>query len=119
MGHLTNNVLIVLQGERGVSLQEAADLVGAHWSGLVETFEKAKAELPSFGEGLDPLIAYVMEFPGLREITQTVASMTENISPRWRLGSQGTWTGALEHRDTLGRTTNVCGKHWLSTCRLP
>lgn len=59
MGHLTNNILTVLQRERNVSLQEAAVLVGVHWSRLVEIFEKAKAELPSFGEGLDPLIAYV------------------------------------------------------------
>ena len=59
MGHLTNNILTVLQYEHSVSLQRAADLVGAHWRGLVAAFEEAKILLPSFGDDLDLIVAYV------------------------------------------------------------
>ncbi|KAF7797961.1 hypothetical protein EIP86_009168 [Pleurotus ostreatoroseus] len=55
MGH-TTNIIPVLQHERGLSLQEAVDFAGSHWRELVEEFEKAKKELPSFGEDLDPII---------------------------------------------------------------
>ena len=56
MGH-TTNIVTVLQRERGISLQEAVDLVGSRWRELLEEFEKAKKELLSFGEDLDSLIA--------------------------------------------------------------
>ena len=56
MGH-TTNIVTVLQRERGISLQEAVDLVGSRWRELLEEFEKAKKELQSFGEDIDSLIA--------------------------------------------------------------
>ncbi|KAI0091347.1 terpenoid synthase [Irpex rosettiformis] len=61
MGHLTNNVLTVLQRERNFTLQEAADHVGVHFKELSEVFEAGKKELPSFGGELDKVVAqYIM-----------------------------------------------------------
>ena len=57
MGHLTNNVLTVLQKEKNVDLQGAADLVGAHFQELYNKFEADEARLPSFGEELDAIVA--------------------------------------------------------------
>lgn len=57
MGHLTNNVLTVLQREKNVTLQEAADLVGEHFKELVEKFQACKARLPSFGSELDHVVS--------------------------------------------------------------
>ncbi|KAJ3551248.1 hypothetical protein NM688_g4813 [Phlebia brevispora] len=57
MGHLTNNILTVLQREHGVSLQEASTLVRAHWEELYKNFEAAKQELPSFGKEMDDIVA--------------------------------------------------------------
>ena len=53
MGLLTSNVLTVLQKEKGVSLQEAADLAGAHFKVLVGRFEDARGRLPSYGKEVD------------------------------------------------------------------
>ena len=50
LGHYACNVLTVLMRQNGVTLQEAADLVGVHFKTLVCRFEAAKAQLPSFGE---------------------------------------------------------------------
>lgn len=59
MGHLTNNALTVLQREKSMTLQEASDYVGVHFKELLDTFEASKKELPSFGEELDKVTAYV------------------------------------------------------------
>ena len=57
MGHLTNNVLSVLQQEENVDLQGAADLVGAHFKKLQQSFEADKQHLPSFGAEMDKVVA--------------------------------------------------------------
>ena len=57
MGHLTNNILTVLQREENVDLQGAADLVGAHFQELYESFEADKVSLPSFGQEMDGIVA--------------------------------------------------------------
>ena len=57
MGHLTNNILTVLQREKGFDLQAASDFVGVHFKALVERFEAGKARLPSFGAELDDIVA--------------------------------------------------------------
>lgn len=57
MGHLTNNVLTVLQREKNFTLQEAADHVGVHFKELVVKFESGKARLPSFGGELDHIVS--------------------------------------------------------------
>lgn len=57
MGHLTNNILTVLQKEKKVDLQGAADLVGAHFKKLSDSFEADKLRLPSFGEETDNIVA--------------------------------------------------------------
>ena len=57
MGHMTNNVLTVLQKAEGVDLQGAADLVGVHFKKLYDGFEADKARLPSFGSEMDAVVA--------------------------------------------------------------
>ena len=57
MGHLTNNILTVLQREKGFSLQSASDYVGVHFKELVDRFESNKTRLPSFGTELDEVVA--------------------------------------------------------------
>ena len=57
LGLAANNILTVLQREKNIDLQAAADLVGAHYKVLVEKFEAAKARLPSFGKELDEIVA--------------------------------------------------------------
>lgn len=57
MGHMTNNVLTVLQKARGVDLQGAADLVGEHFKELYDGFEADKARLPTFGAEMDAIVA--------------------------------------------------------------
>lgn len=57
MGHLTNNVLTVLQKAKNVDLQGAADLVGVHFKELYDSFEADKEHLPSFGEEMDHVVA--------------------------------------------------------------
>ena len=57
MGHLTNNVLTVLQKQHSWTLQEASDYVGVHFKELAASFEAGKRELPSFGKELDHIVA--------------------------------------------------------------
>lgn len=57
MGHLTNNILTVLQKERDWTLQEAADYVGVRYKELVDIFEAGKRQLPSFGLEMDYVVA--------------------------------------------------------------
>lgn len=57
MGHMTNNILTVLQKEKKVDLQGAADLVGVYFKALSDSFEADKQRLPSFGAELDKIIA--------------------------------------------------------------
>jgi hypothetical protein len=56
MGHLTNNILTVIQREKGVGLQAASDYVGVHFKELVDKFEDNKLRLPSFGEKMDKVV---------------------------------------------------------------
>ena len=55
-GHANSNILTVLQKEKGIDLQAAADYVGVHFKELVNKFEANKQRLPSFGEELDVVI---------------------------------------------------------------
>ncbi|KAI0696795.1 terpenoid synthase [Cytidiella melzeri] len=57
MGHLTNNILTVLQREKDFTLQEASDYVGIRFKELYDVFEATKNELPSFGEEMDKMVA--------------------------------------------------------------
>lgn len=57
MGHMTNNVLTVLQKAEGVDLQGAADFAGVHFKQLYDGFEADKAVLPSFGQKMDAVVA--------------------------------------------------------------
>ena len=56
MGHLTNNVLPIIQNEKSVDLQGAADFVGVHFKELYDSFEADKQCLPSFGEEMDKVV---------------------------------------------------------------
>ena len=46
----------MLQREKGIGLQAAADYVGVHFKELVDKFEANKSRLPSFGEELDDAV---------------------------------------------------------------
>ena len=54
-GLADNNVLSVLQNEKGITVQEAADYVGVHFKELVDKFLAAKTQLPSFGKEVDTI----------------------------------------------------------------
>ena len=56
MGHLTNNILTVIQREKGIDLQAASDYVGVHFKELVDKFQASKLRLPSFGGELDNMV---------------------------------------------------------------
>ena len=53
MGHTTNNVMTVLMRHKNLDLQGAADYVGVHFKGLIDTFHEAKRSLPSWGPKVD------------------------------------------------------------------
>ncbi|KAI0833263.1 terpenoid synthase [Trametes gibbosa] len=57
MGHTTNNIMTVLMQHKGLDLQGAADCVGVHVKGLVDTFLDAKRSLPSWGPKIDNEVA--------------------------------------------------------------
>lgn len=57
MGHLTNNILTVLQKAKNVDLQGAASLVGVHFKELHDAFLADKAGVPSFGHDTDRVVA--------------------------------------------------------------
>ncbi|EIW57364.1 terpenoid synthase [Trametes versicolor FP-101664 SS1] len=57
-GHTGNNIVTVLMRQKSIGLQEAADLVGAHFSALMGRFVETKKQLPSFGAAaLDDAVA--------------------------------------------------------------
>ncbi|KAI0833261.1 terpenoid synthase [Trametes gibbosa] len=56
-GHTGNNIVTVLMRQKNISLQEASDLVGDHFTMLMGRFMEAKNQLPSFGAELDDAVA--------------------------------------------------------------
>ncbi|OBZ72724.1 Linoleate 10R-lipoxygenase COP4 [Grifola frondosa] len=58
MGHTGNNVMTVLMKGEHIGLQAAADRVGDHFKGLIDTFVKTKTNLPSWGRKIDAGIAH-------------------------------------------------------------
>ncbi|KAI0649321.1 terpenoid synthase [Trametes meyenii] len=57
MGHTGNNVMTVLMKDKNLDLQGAADYVGVHFKGLIDTFHAAKSTLPSWGPKIDDEVA--------------------------------------------------------------
>ncbi|KAI9000521.1 terpenoid synthase [Trametes punicea] len=57
MGHTGNNIITVLMQHKGLDLQGAADHVGVHFKGLIDTFLNAKKSLPSWGDKIDREVA--------------------------------------------------------------
>ena len=56
MGHFTNNVLTILQKEKNIDLQSAADYAGVLFKELYEQFVTDQASLPSFGAEMDAVV---------------------------------------------------------------
>lgn len=56
-GHTGNNIVTVLMRQKKISLQEASDLIGAHFAALMNRFVEVKKQLPSFGAALDDAVA--------------------------------------------------------------
>jgi hypothetical protein len=57
-GHRGNNILTVLMKAKGVSLQQAANIVGEHSKTLTKDLEEAKQRLPSWGARVDADVAH-------------------------------------------------------------
>ena len=57
MGHTTNNVMTVLMQHKKLDIQGAADYVGVHYKGLIDTFLEAKRSLPSWNSKIDREVA--------------------------------------------------------------
>lgn len=56
-GHRGNNILTVLMKAKGISLQQAANVVGEHSAKLMKDLEDAKKCLPSWGTRVDTDVA--------------------------------------------------------------
>ena len=56
-GHRGNNILTVLMGAKGISLQQAANTVGEHSAKLMKDLNDAKKRLPSWGAPVDADVA--------------------------------------------------------------
>lgn len=57
----TRNMVVILMKHHGMEVQEAVDHVAEKCEALVERFRETKAQLPSFGEDLNPLVATYVE----------------------------------------------------------
>ncbi|KAI9060972.1 terpenoid synthase [Trametes sanguinea] len=59
-GHTGNNIVTVLMQDKGIDLQAASNLVGAHFAQLMNRFVETKQRLPSFGAAVDdPVLKYI------------------------------------------------------------
>ena len=52
-GHHGSNILTVLMKAKGISLQQAANVVGEHSEKLMKDLEDAKKSLPTWGSHVD------------------------------------------------------------------
>ncbi|PCH42339.1 terpenoid synthase [Wolfiporia cocos MD-104 SS10] len=52
-----NNIVTVLMQDKGIDLQAASDLVGAHFDTLMRRFIATKKQLPSWGPAVDATVA--------------------------------------------------------------
>jgi hypothetical protein len=60
-GHFANNLVTVLMEENNIDLQAAFDLVGKKYAHLVEQFQSAQLQMPSFGNKVDEMVSKYME----------------------------------------------------------
>ena len=56
-GHSANNLITVIEKERGVGLQEAFDIAGQFFKNYVEEFVTCKELLPSWGSEVDEAVS--------------------------------------------------------------
>lgn len=56
-GHAANNLITVIQGERGVELQGAFDIAGEFFEGYVQEYLGCKEALPSWGPETDEAVS--------------------------------------------------------------
>ena len=56
-GHSANNLITVIQKERGVDLQEAMDIAGDFFTNYVEEFNMWREQLPSWGPEVDAAVS--------------------------------------------------------------
>ena len=56
-GHSANNLITVIQLERGVELQEAMDIAGDFFANYVKEFDMWKEKLPSWGPEVDTAVS--------------------------------------------------------------
>ncbi|KAJ3553945.1 hypothetical protein NM688_g3358 [Phlebia brevispora] len=90
MGHLTNNILTVLQKAHGVDLQGAADLVGVHFKELFDSSRETRPRCPPSAKRWITLLHF--------------------ISWQWSPGFPETLLGALPPAATSVQTTSRLGR---------
>jgi len=56
-GHAANNLITVIQKERGVGLQESMDIAGDFFANYAEEFNAWKEQLPSWGPEIDVAVS--------------------------------------------------------------
>ena len=56
-GHSANNLITVIQHERGVELQEAMDIAGEFFANYAQEFDMWKGQLPSWGPEVDAAVS--------------------------------------------------------------
>ena len=56
-GHSANNLITVIEEERGIGLQEAFDIAGQLFEHDVEEFLRTKRLLPNWGSEVDALVS--------------------------------------------------------------
>jgi hypothetical protein len=63
-GHSANNLITVIQQERGVGLQEAMDIAGDFFANYAEEFNMLKETLPSWGPEVDTAVSEYVKVMG-------------------------------------------------------
>ena len=63
-GHSANNLITVIQLERGVDLQDAMDIAGDFFANYVKEFDVWKGKLPSWGSEVDIAVSEYIKWMG-------------------------------------------------------
>ena len=60
-GHFANNLVTILMQENNIDLQSAFDLVGKKFAHLLQQFQSAQFQMPSFGKEVDEMVSKYLE----------------------------------------------------------
>ena len=82
-GHFANNLVTVLMHDNNIDLQAAFDLVGKKYAHLVEQFQSARLQMPSFSNEVDEMVSKYME-----GLTYCISGNLKFVAPLFFLTSQ-------------------------------